>query len=109
MSEPQPETQQIPQTQPQPAEQTQPDPASGDTIETYNVSVVKRYTGATHYVNGGTSTALVTHAETGEPETEYALVADVGGTPITLATWNAGRIDTRIANEQQRQAQQQQV
>ena len=108
MSEPQTEPTPAPQPTEQPS-QSQPDAASGDTIATYNVSVVKRYTGATHYVQGGSSVDLVRHADTGEPEMEYALVADMDGTPITLATWNAGRIDTRVANEAQRQQSQQQV
>ncbi len=108
MSDQSQEQQQQP-AQEQQTEQRQPDAASGDTLETYNVQLVKRYTGATHYVQGGSSTDLVRHGETGEPETEYALVADVDGASIVLASWNAGRIDTRVANEQQRQQQQQQV
>lgn len=108
MSEPQTE----PTPAPQPTEQpqaSQPDPASGDTIETYTVQLVKRYTGAMHYVQGGSATDLVRHADTGEPEQEYALVGEINGVPITLMSWNAGRIDTRVANEAQRQQSQQQV
>lgn len=87
----------------------QPDAAAGDTIATYNISLVKRYTGATHYVQGGSSVDLVRHGETGEPETEYALVADIDGAEIVLSSWNAGRIDTRVTNAAQRQQSQQQV
>ncbi len=100
------------QTQPaqdQPQAQQKPDAAKGDVIATYDVKFVKRYTGETHYVQGGSSVDLVRHGETGEPETEYALVADVDGAQIAVATWNAGRLDTRVANEQARQQQQQQV
>ena len=90
-------------------QQAQPDPAKGDTLETYPISLVKRYTGATHYVEGGSRTDLVRHAETGEPEQEYALVAAIDGVDVVLSSWNAGRIDTRVVNAQAAQQQQQQV
>jgi len=40
----------------------------------------------------------VTHAETGEPNYSYALVGTVDGVDVELASWNAGRIDTRVAS-----------
>lgn len=98
------------QTQTQtPQAQSEPDPANGDIIGTYGVQLVKRYTGATHYVQGGSSVDLVRHGETGEPETEYALLGDIDGVQVTLWSGNAGRIDTQVAALQQRQKSQQQV
>ncbi len=108
MSETAPEQQQQ-QTTPEQQGQQEPDAAKGDVIATYDVKFVKRYTGETHYVQGGSSVDLVRHGETGEPATEYALVADIDGAETVIASWNAGRLDTRVANEQARQQQQQQV
>jgi hypothetical protein len=70
--------------------------------------IVKRETGATHYVDGGARTDLVRHAETGEPEQEYALVATIDGVQVTLQSWNAGRIETVVKSGQAAQRAQQQ-
>lgn len=42
----------------------------------------------------------VTHAETGEPNFYYSLVATIGGVDVELAQWNAGRLDTRVKSLQ---------
>src|SRR5690242_10658501 len=98
MSEQQTETQAQPQDTGQPSSQTIP------------FELVKRETGATHYVDGGARTDLVRHGETGEPEQEYALVATIDGVQVTLQSWNAGRIDTVVRSGQQaQQAQTQQA
>src|SRR5689334_1554676 len=47
----------------------------------------------------------ITHAETGEPNYSYALVGTIDGVDIEFATWNAGRIDTRVKSAQQAQQQ----
>ena len=84
------ENENTPQAQEQPPEQEQ---SSSTTIP---FELVKRETGATHYVDGGARTDLVRHAETGEPEQEYALVATIDGVQVPLVTWNAGRLDTIV-------------
>jgi hypothetical protein len=38
----------------------------------------------------------VTHAETGEPNYFYSLVATIDGVDVELMQWNAGRVDTRV-------------
>jgi len=96
MSETQNETQTPPQAEAQSSEQTIP------------LKLVKRETGQTHYVDGGSRVDLVRHAETGEPEQEYALLATIDGVDVKLSSWNAGPIDVRArAAKQTQQAQQQ--
>lgn len=87
-----------------PAQQTQPQPSSGE--QEYPLRLVKRETGALHNVTG-VGLVPVTHAETGEPETEYALVATIDGVDVTLASYNSGRIETIVHSQQQASEQQQ--
>src|SRR5690349_14897362 len=47
----------------------------------------------------------VTHAETGEPNYFYALVATIDGVDVELSRWNAGRVDTRVNAVKQAQNQ----
>ena len=49
----------------------------------------------------------VVHAETGDPNFDYALVATIDGVDVELSRWNAGRIDTRVRSVQQAQQAQQ--
>src|SRR5690349_8008395 len=97
MSEQQTENQTQPQTQEQSSEQS------------FDIRLVKRETGAMHYVDGGSRVDLVRHGETGEPESEYALVATIDGADVTIASWNAGPIDVRAKAAQRAQQNQQQA
>ena len=88
-------------------EQTQTQPAQQDSsAATFPLSFVKRETGRTHTIDGGQTTVPITHGETGEPESEYALIATIDGVEITLASYNSGRIDTQVKAGQQSQQQQ---
>jgi len=82
-----------PQAQPSAPSQEQNQPSA----QSIPLVLVKRETGATHYVDGGARTDVVRHGETGEPEQEYALLATIDGVEVPLQTWNAGRIDTVVA------------
>lgn len=84
----------------QPAEQ----PAAS--VPSFSVQLVQRPTGQTHNVTGQGVVPITDEA--GEPEQEYALVADMDGVPVTLASYNFGRLNTVRASEQARQQSQQQ-
>lgn len=71
----------------------------------YRLRFVKRETGRTHTIEGGARTVPIVHGETGEPESEYALVATIGGVDVTLSSYNAGRIETIIKAGQVSQQQ----
>jgi len=85
------------QNENQPQAQDQPSEREQSSAQSIPLVLVKRETGATHYVDGGARTDVVRHGETGEPEQEYALLATIDGVEVPLQTWNAGRIDTVVA------------
>jgi len=105
VDQPQAGTQPTPESQPQPQPQPAASPQSSET--TYPIRLVKRETGATHYVDGGARVDLVRHGETGEPESEYAVVGTIDGVDVTLWSGNAGRIDTIVSAQQKAQQAQQ--
>lgn len=71
--------------------------------QSFPLEFVKRETGRTHTIDGGSTTVPITHGETGEPESEYVLLATVDGVQIPLATYNSGRIATQVKAGQQAQ------
>ena len=87
----------VSQGQPSPQSQDQSSSGEQSSAQSIPLVLVKRETGATHYVDGGARTDVVRHGETGEPEQEYALLATIDGVEVPLQTWNAGRIDTVVA------------
>jgi hypothetical protein len=68
-----------------------------DSTQEFPLVFVKRETGRTHTVDGGARTVPIVHGETGEPETEYALLATIDGVQVPLASYNSGRIETIVA------------
>lgn len=88
-----------------PAEQAQAT-GSSDSEQTFALKLVKRPTGDTHWNTAKGIYELVTHAETGEPSQEYALLATIDGVDVTLQTFNAGGVDTLVrAGKQTQQTQ----
>lgn len=97
------QTEQQPQEQtPAPAEQQQASSASDSELIGTPV-VVKRLTGDRHWNTAKGIWETITHAETGEPSSEYALVIEVDGVEVTLDTYNAGGIETIVRSQQQAQ------
>jgi len=95
---------QAPQPQPAAAQQ-QPQQQSSDSAQTFSVSLVKRPTGDVHWNVARGVWETITHAETGEPTQEYALVTTIDGVEVTLETYNAGRLETIVRSQQQAQQQ----
>ena len=96
------------QTQDQPAT-TQPAApqaqAATDTEQTFPIRLVKRLTGDVHWNTAKGIWETVVHGETGEPSSEYALLATIDGVDVTLETFNAGGIETIVRSQQQAQQQ----
>lgn len=100
-------SEQVPEQQPQeqtpaPAEQPQASSAS-DSEQTFPIRLVKRLTGDRHWNTAKGIWETITHAETGEPSSEYALVATIDGVDVTLETFNAGGVETIVRSQQQAQ------
>ena len=101
MSETAPETS---QAQAQAAAPPPPDAPEPDSEQTFDLKLVKDYTGDVHWNVAKGIWELVTHAETGEPNEVYRLVASIDGVDVTLAEYNAGGIDTIVKNAQAAQS-----
>jgi hypothetical protein len=74
-------------------------------MQSYDVKLIEQPTGATHNVVGQGIQPILDEA-TGEPETQYVLVAEVNGHYVNLGTFTKGyvdhlvnRPDTAIADE----------
>lgn len=80
------------------------DSGTGDAAS-FPLSFVKRETGRTHTIvtNGVQQTVPIVHGETGEAESEYALVATIDGVEVDLATYNSGRLETIVASQKRTQ------
>lgn len=76
-----------------------------DTDTSFPLRFIKRETGRTHTIDGGSTTVPIVHGETGEPEAEYVLLATIDGADIPLASYNAGRIETQVKAAQSSQPQ----
>lgn len=61
-------------------------------MESYSVSLIEQPTGAVHNVTGAGIQPILDET-TGEPETQFALVAEVNGHYVTLATFTKGDIE----------------
>jgi hypothetical protein len=64
-------------------------------MESYKVSLIERATGREHNVVGAGSQPILDET-TGEPETEFALVAEVGGHYVNLGTFDKGYVDHMV-------------
>lgn len=95
-----------PQSQPAaPAPAQSQASSSGDGEQTFPIRLVKRLTGDVHWNTARGVWETITHAETGEPNSEYALLATIDGVDVTLQTFNAGGIETIVRSQQQAQQQ----
>jgi len=85
-------------------------PTSSSSTQTasteYPIRLVKQETGDVHWNVAKGVWEKITHAETGEPNAEYVLLATIDGADIPLASYNAGRIETVVRSQQQAQSQQ---
>ena len=107
------QTEQTPTGQPAVAQgdvATQPEgqPQEQGTPTSYPVSLVVMETGRTHGVSGGATVDLIRDAD-GNPEVEYALVAELPDGPAVLQTFSFTALNQLAASESARQQSQQQV
>lgn len=77
--------------------------AKENTEQEFPIKLVKRLTGDTHWNVASGVYETVTHAETGEPNAEYQLVATIDGVEVPFLTANAGGVET-IVNSQKNAA-----
>lgn len=103
MSEQAPEQVTQEQEQAQAAAPPPPDPPAQDSEETFPIRLVKRYTGDVHWNVAKGIWELVTHGETGEPNSEYALLGTIQGVDVPLLTLNAGGVETIVKSQQNAQ------
>lgn len=104
VTQPGADEQQTPQETPTPQAQPQETTMSGDE-QTFPLRLVKRPTGDRHWSTANGVWETITHAETGEPTQEYALLANIDGVDVQLASYNAGRIETIVRSQKQAQQQ----
>src|SRR5690348_11561592 len=71
--------------------------------ETFPIRLVKRETGETHWNVANGVWETITHAETGEPNSEYLLLATIDGVDVPIGSYNAGRVETIVRAQQQAQ------
>lgn len=64
-------------------------------MKSYSVSLIERATGREHNVVGAGSQPILDET-TGEPETEFALVAEVDGHYVNLGTFDKGYVDHMV-------------
>ena len=72
---------------------------------TYPIRLVRRETGEMHWSVANGLWEKVAHAETGEPNAEYVLLATIDGVDVKIGAYNAGRIETIVRAQQQAQQQ----
>ena len=65
-------------------------------METYDVKLIERPTGRVHNVVGHGVQPILDET-TGEPETEFALVAEVSGHYVNLGTFDKGYVDHMVS------------
>ena len=83
----------------------QQDTASQSDEETFPIRLVKRETGDVHWNVAKGIWETITHGETGEPNSEYALLATIDGVDVTLGSYNAGGIETIVKSQKALQQQ----
>ena len=74
--------------------------AKSKSEESYPLRFIKRETGETHWNVGKGIWEPVVHGETGEPNSEYVLLATVDGVDVPIASYNAGRLETIVKSQQ---------
>jgi len=71
--------------------------------ETFPLTFKKQLTGDVHWNVANGRWETITHAETGEPNSEYVLVATIDGVEVPLQSFNSGGIETIIRSQKQSQ------
>ena len=74
------------------------------TSEDYPIRFTKRETGETHWNVGKGVYEPIVHGETGEPNSEYVLLATIDGVDVPIASYNAGRLETLVKSQKQAQS-----
>lgn len=74
-------------------------PAEKKTETEFPIKLVKRETGDTHWNVAKGIYETVTHAETGEPNAEYQLIATIDGVEVPFLTANAGGVETIVKSQ----------
>lgn len=74
---------------------------TGPSEQTYPIRLIKRETGETHWNVASGLWEKVAHADTGEPNAEYVLLATIDGVDVPIAAYNAGRLETIVRSQQQ--------
>lgn len=69
--------------------------------QTFPLRFVKRPTGDRHWNTAAGIWEDVVHGETGEPDSEYALLATIDGIDVPIAKYNSGRLETIVRSQQQ--------
>jgi len=64
-------------------------------MNSYDVKLIERPTGREHNVTGHGTQPILDEAS-GEPETEFALVAEVDGHYVNLGTFDKGYVDHMV-------------
>ena len=77
--------------------------SKSDEETVYSLRFVKVETGETHWDTAKGRWVPVVHGETGEPASEYRLLATIDGVDVPIASYNAGRIETNVRSLQQAQ------
>lgn len=67
-------------------------------MQSYDVKLIEQPTGATHNVVGQGIQPILDEA-TGEPETQYVLVAEVDGHYVNLGTYTKGYVDHLVSRD----------
>ena len=86
-----------------PPQQTQK--TSGGDEETFPLRFVKRETGDVHWNVAKGIWETVVHGETGEPNSEYVLLATVDGVDVPILTANTGGVETIVKSQKALQQQ----
>lgn len=92
--------------QTQPAAQASSGQTNSSGEESFPIRLVKQETGETHWNVAKGVYELIRHAETGEPTSEYRLLATIDGVDVVLQAYNAGGVETLVRAGKQTQQQQ---
>ena len=72
--------------------------------ESFPLTFKKQETGDVHWIVANGRWETITHAETGEPNSEYVLTANIDGVEVPIASYNAGRLETVVKSQKSAQS-----
>jgi len=75
---------------------TPPNSTKTNGEETFPLTFKKQLTGDVHWNVANGRWETITHAETGEPNSEYVLTATIDGVEVPLQSFNSGGIETIV-------------